>query len=339
MTSAELRKFVDFLIKKGNIVWAPQKRNNIVNYAMIENRDNFQLVEEAPFYSFKKYLVPPEEILFKYKEGELAEVNEAKKQIIFGVNQIDLRALVLLNHVFEKDPWYQERMKKTLIIGQSLIPREAEQNIFHYKYEEDVLEHLQFDIFIEIQKGIFNTKYFLYTGSEDGQRILDEFSAQGGSSSGDYEHIQFSGPIKEEGLDLVMVKYRDAIKNKYKKEVWERDLGERCIECGKCTTVCPTCFCFDIKDQTELKGNEGTRARVQSSCFFSDFSEISGKYEFLNNTAERIYFWYYHKFVKIPDEFSIPGCVGCGRCAKVCPVNINIFKVLSELTKKNEESI
>jgi ferredoxin len=330
MTNAELGKFVGFLMKKGNIVWAPQKRNGVVNYERVDNENSFYLIEDVPFYSFKEYLIPTEETLFGYENNKLTEVREAKGQVIFGINPIDLRALALLNHVFEKDLWYQERMKKTLIVGQSLIPKDAEQNIFHYKYEEDILEHLQFDIFIEVQKGIFNTKYFLYTGSEDGQRILDEFSAQGGGGI-DYEHIQFAGPIKEEGLDPIMIKYRDALKNKYKKEIWEEDLGKRCIECGKCATVCPTCFCFDIKDQPELKDDGGVRKRTQSSCFFSDFSEISGKYKFLNNTAERIFFWYYHKFVKIPDEFSIPGCVGCGRCAKVCPVGIDIFKILANL--------
>jgi sulfhydrogenase subunit beta (sulfur reductase) len=227
----------------------------------------------------------------------------------------------MLNHIFEKDPWYQERMKRTLIIGQSLVPTNVEQNIFHIKYEEDILEHLQFDIFLEVQKN----KYFVYTGSEEGQKILDEFGYK------DYEHIQFAGPIKEEGLDPMMVKYREALKKNYKKEIWEDDLGARCIECGKCTLVCPTCFCFDIKDQSNLTDDGGVRKRTWGSCFYNDFSEVAGGHKFLKSTPERIYYWYYHKFVRIPDQFQIMGCVGCGRCAKVCPVGINIFKVLAKL--------
>lgn len=165
----------------------------------------------------------------------------------------------------------------------------------------------------------------MYSGSEDGQKILDEFSYK------DYEHIAYAGPIKEEGLDPLMVKYRDALRKNYKKEIWEDDLGARCIECGKCAMVCPTCFCFDIKDQPNLINGGGARKRAWSTCFYNDFSEIAGGHKFLKTTAERIHFWYYHKFVRIPDQFQIPGCVGCGRCAKVCSVHINIFKVLTSL--------
>lgn len=331
MTHSELQKFIGFLTGSGYDVFAPEKQKDEVVYAKVEDAAKLKLIGEPPLHSFKRFLLPPEEVIFEYKKDRMSEVKKARKQVIFGVNPIDLKAIVLFNHIFEKDPWYQERMKNTLIIGQSLIPAEAEHNLFHIKYEEDVLEHLQFDIFLEVQpaptrKGRGGGKnYFVYTGSEDGQKILDEYGYK------DYEHIQFSGPIKEEGLEPQMVKYRDALKKIYKKEIWEDDLGARCIECGKCTLVCPTCFCFDIKDQPNLVDKGGVRKRAWSACFYNDFSEVGGGHKFLKTTAERIHFWYYHKFVRIPDQLQIMGCVGCGRCAKVCPVGINIFKVLASL--------
>ncbi len=321
MTHGQLQKFIDFLIKREYEVFAPEKQKGEVVYVKVRDAARVKLVKEPPLHSFKKFLVPPEEILFDYKKDKLAEIKKVSKQVIFGINPIDLKALVLFNHIFEKDPWYQERRKRTLIVGQSLIPADVDQNIFHIKYEEDILEHLQFDIFLEVQ----GKNYFIYTGTRDGQKILDEFGYR------DYEHIQFAGPIKEEGLEPQMIKYRDALKKTYKKEIWEDDLGTRCIECGKCTIICPTCFCFDIKDQPNLVDGGGVRKRSWSACFYNDFSEIAGGHKFLKTTAERIHFWYYHKFVRIPDQLQIMGCVGCGRCAKVCPVNINIFKVLAAL--------
>jgi sulfhydrogenase subunit beta (sulfur reductase) len=325
MTHKQLQKFIGFLMARGWTVFAPEKLPDEVVYAEVKDASKLKLVKEPPLHSFKRFLVPPEETLFDYKKDKMTEVKDAgikiPKQVIFGINPVDLKAVVMLNQIFERDPWYQERMRRTLIIGQSLIPADAEQNIFQIKYEEDILEHLQFDIFLEVQ----GNKYFVYTGSEEGQKLLEDFGYK------DYEHIEFAGPIREEGFDPQMVKYRDALRKTYKKEIWEDDIGARCIECGKCTLICPTCFCFDMKDQPDLVGNGGVRKRSWGACFYNDFSEVAGGHKFLKTTAERIHFWYYHKFVRIPDQIQIMGCVGCGRCAKVCPVNINIFKVLAEL--------
>jgi len=128
-------------------------------------------------------------------------------------------------------------------------------------------------------------------------------------------------------LSLKMQKIRDKFKNKFNKKLWD-ELGKKCIECGQCTMVCPTCFCFRFEDNSEKK-----RGLVSDSCFYHDFSEVAGGHQFLHNTAKRIYFWYYHKFVRIPEEYNLPGCVECGRCSKVCPAGIEIEKVLKEILR------
>lgn len=113
-------------------------------------------------------------------------------------------------------------------------------------------------------------------------------------------------------------------------KLWQ-DLGRRCIECGQCTIACPTCFCFRIDDQAGPEAGSGQRKKVWDSCFYAEFSELAGGLKFLKTTAERIHFWYYHKFVRIPEEYDLPGCVGCNRCSEVCPAGIEIKKVLARL--------
>jgi len=323
MTLDQFKEFVVFLHKKDYQIFNPQASQKQEGVFLIKkiNPEKAALINQLPFYSWKKFFIPTKEKLFEFSPdcNNVSCRIPTDKLALLGINLVDLRAVVLYDQVFEKDFYYQRRRQNLLIIGHSLLPQISE-NIFEDKYEEDVLEHLKFDIFLaQIDKNNFR----VFSGSPLGQKILNAFGC-------DYEHIDFSGPIQESGPDSRMTRIREQMKNNFQAEIWQ-ELGQRCIECGRCSFVCPTCFCFDCQDSARLDQTTH-RQRVWSSCYFDDFSEIAGNYRFLDTTAKKIHFWYYHKFARIPDQFSILGCVGCGRCSRVCPANINLAQTLKVIT-------
>jgi ferredoxin len=104
--------------------------------------------------------------------------------------------------------------------------------------------------------------------------------------------------------------------------IWD-DVADRCLACGNCTAVCPTCFCTDVEDVTDLAGDVAGRTRVWDSCFDADYSWIHGG-TVRESTKARYRQWMTHKLGSWIDQFGTSGCVGCGRCVTWCPAAIDI---------------
>lgn len=103
---------------------------------------------------------------------------------------------------------------------------------------------------------------------------------------------------------------------------WE-SIAERCLTCGNCTLACPTCFCTDLEDVTDLTGEHSERWRVWDSCFSLDYSHL-GPGPHRASTASMYRQWMTHKLASWIDQFDESGCVGCGRCITWCPVGIDL---------------
>jgi ferredoxin len=104
--------------------------------------------------------------------------------------------------------------------------------------------------------------------------------------------------------------------------LWD-EVAERCLACGNCTAVCPTCFCTAVEDVTDLAGSETERWRVWDSCFTAGFSYVHGG-PVRSSTSSRYRQWMSHKLGTWRAQFDTAGCVGCGRCITWCPVGIDI---------------
>jgi ferredoxin len=111
--------------------------------------------------------------------------------------------------------------------------------------------------------------------------------------------------------------------------LWD-DVAERCLACGNCTAVCPTCFCTSVQDVTDLSGDRTERWRVWDSCFSAGFSYVHGG-PVRASTKARYRQWLSHKLGTWSAQFDTSGCVGCGRCITWCPVGIDITREVAEL--------
>jgi len=324
MRIQDIHRIIKGLGKKYQI-FSPQVIGRRLLFEKLNKVQDFDYSGKIPENSFKHIIFPDGHILYEYEGTKVKPIKYKSPDIaLFGLTVFDIKALDFWRHVLEKDPYFQARIRKMVVVGQSYVPEKDDfADEMEKDYEDRVLEHLQFDFFI---KRINKNEFKLYTGTRKGQKILEFLGFY------DYEHIQFKG-IECDDNELALENKENVIKSRGKK-VW-KEWGEKCLNCTKCTVACPTCYCYELVDVPTGK-NKGKVVRRWSSCFMGDFSEIAGGVNFLENSSDKIYNWYYHKYVRNHDELCIIGCVGCGRCDRVCPAGIKRLEVLDSLKRKEK---
>jgi sulfhydrogenase subunit beta (sulfur reductase) len=121
--------------------------------------------------------------------------------------------------------------------------------------------------------------------------------------------------------------------NSFDSPVWD-EIGQKCVACGNCTNVCPTCYCFDVQDDVNLDFKTGIRYRVWDSCQNESFAKVAGGESFREERADRQKHRYMRKFNYPIEKFSRYFCTGCGRCTRTCMAGINLKETINKLAKK-----
>ncbi len=261
----------------------------------------------------KKYLFPAKEDIFRFEGGEILPPNN-RDFVVFGVNRRDGEGLYYLDQVFSEpiaDERYLEKRKHMrLVIIDSLPPsNKINCDLYLQMVGPGHLEAFPFTNFGE--KLVSGNKLFGHTG-EVGSLSVRHMS----------DEVVF-----HPRLDEIVEKSREH-------PVWDK-LAETCFNCGICSYVCPLCYCYEQEDRLDITENvandmSGSRVRRWDSCMLPDFAAVTF-HNFRPEVKDRIYNWYYHKFVRMPREYGFSGCVDCGRCIEFCPANINYREVLKEL--------
>ena len=280
--------------------------------------------------SWKHHLFPPNLTLWKAKraaDGEISdqEQNENRPRYAFlGVRSCDLAAIGVQDKVFIGDSYtdadYEARRRDAFIVAVNCS--KAGNTCFCVSMDTGPRAASGYDLALtELLEG--EHRFLVEVGSERGQEVLDEIGAGEAEQRDEDAATAVSERCASEmGRELDTDGIKELLYRNMEHPRWD-EVSERCLTCGNCTLVCPTCFCHTVEDTSDLAGTEAERVRRWDSCFNLDHSHIHGG-SVRNSPPSRYRQWMTHKLATWIDQFGTSGCVGCGRCITWCPVAIDI---------------
>jgi ferredoxin len=175
--------------------------------------------------------------------------------------------------------------------------------------------------------------FLIESGSERGAEVLHALGATAAEPKLAAEaQAGVSGMLAAQTRHVDQDQIKEQLYAAFDHPRWE-EVAERCLACGNCTQVCPTCFCMNIEDSSDITGETAVRNVVADSCFSMQFSYIHGG-SVRVSAKSRYRQWLMHKLAYWIDQFGSSGCVGCGRCITWCPVGIDITEEASALRKR-----
>ena len=287
--------------------------------------------------SWKKYLFPPRETLFRMRHdaqrGFVTEPSPAPERLAFiGVRACELRAIAIQDRVFtggaHVDPRYAARRHDLFTVAVNCS--QAGSNCFCVSMDSGPRATAGYDLALTELLDAQRHVLLIEAGSEAGAELLAELDATpAGAEDGAQAAAVSAATAASMGrhMDTGGIKallYRNAESPRW------NSIAERCVSCGNCTSVCPTCFCSDVEDLTSLDGQTAERERSWASCFTQSFTHLPGG-SARTSTASRYRHWLTHKLAGWQDQFGSSGCVGCGRCITWCPPGIDLTDEVAAL--------
>jgi sulfhydrogenase subunit beta (sulfur reductase) len=342
------------LVRRGYTVVGPTVREQAIVYDEISSADDLPIgwtdEQDGGYYrlrrrdddalfgyavgphSWKQYQLPAEVKLWRARVDERGALmnaadshQEAPRYAFFGARSCELHAMGILDRVLTGG----RRSDLAAASGDGVFIvavqcGQAGGTCFCVSMNTGPVAERGFDLALtEILSGTDRHHFVVEVGSDRGAEVLadvphrDAIDADRAAASSVHERT-----ASQMGRELDTTDIRELLYRNFEHPRWD-DVADRCLTCGNCTMVCPTCFCTTVEDVTDLQGEHVERYQRWDSCFTVDYSHIHGG-TVRNSTRSRYRQWMTHKLATWWDQFGSSGCVGCGRCITWCPVGIDL---------------
>ncbi|HHH80321.1 MAG TPA: hypothetical protein ENL13_05410, partial [Thermoplasmatales archaeon] len=234
------------------------------------------------------------------------------------------------------DRFYKQRRENTIIIGSDIL------NVSDRSFAASMGTHVVSSGYDLLVTDLGDT-VVVDVGSEKGRVLLEKHTSELRDASEKevkrVEELRAALPGKyKRSLKVEKERWREVLGNSYDHPLW-KELSEKCLQCSSCTMVCPTCYCFDVKDEVSLNTVDGVRVRTWDGCLLPDFSKVASGEVFRKEKSERFRHRFYRKGLYLPERYGFVACVGCGRCAIACLPDIaDPLDVINNLVERKSEA-
>ena len=355
----ELETLVAVLRGRGYLVVGPTIRDEAIVYEELDGARDLPIgwtekqeaatyrlerrADQARFgyavgpHSWKRFLFPPRVRLWRaHRNGDGGlEVEEdaldAKPLAFLGVRSCDLHAIAIQDSVFvggkvvERD--YAARREGAFVVAANCF--EPSGTCFCVSMGTGPRAETGYDLALtEILEE--EHRLLVEVGSERGAEVLAELRSRPANQVDlDGAARAVDGAAERMGRHMDTRDLPDLLAENLEHPRWD-DVADRCLTCGNCVLVCPTCFCSTVEDHNDLSGEHAERWRTWDTCFSVDHAYIHGG-SFRSTPRSRYRQWMTHKLGTWQDQFGTSGCVGCGRCITWCPVAIDITEEVAAI--------
>lgn len=356
-----LQMLVDLLLNEGYQVYGPQLQEGAILYLRLDDvgrlpqgvhdqqapgRYRTHTSESSRYFdwangpeSLKPLLFAPREVIWQSRRAADGSIEfippepVSRKTAVLGVRACDLAGMRLQDQHFLEgefaDPWYAARREGLFLISVNCA-KPADTCFCASTGDGPSVTH-SFDLNLtELDDG-----FLVETGSGDGERLVDQlYLREVTDPQLAVQQQQYKEAVAAQKRALPIIPLKDLLQANHDHSRWD-DIAERCLACGNCTQVCPSCFCHSEGDLASLDGQSSEHAREWDSCFTSGHGYLAG-FQVRPDIKSRYRQWMTHKLDHWHEQYGRSGCTGCGRCTTWCPAEIDFVKEARIISGEDE---